>query len=534
MTTPGSTDKKLQKPGFQSRLTGRPGGTGLRPKAYEADISGAQHGETVPPAGGLVKALASIADRAAAEGVSITQLPVNRLAPHPHNDPERSAPQPDSPQWKVLLKSVQEQGVQIPCLVVTRAAFVEAHPNLASALTADSEYVIIYGHRRCAAAAQASVELVPAIIDDSILVGSGDLDRMTMENWGREDLNPIALARQFATYSAELGLAQRSIGERLGVDQATVSRHMRLLFLVPEAQEAVRARELSMNVAVEIATDLPWGPPRSWQKSVDPEQNTEERAETQRKVLALVSEQGMTPTRAVSRIVAESSARATAAAAGIKVIADPAEHFGPDPQTHRIADPALAEADTLVAAIDPDTGNLAYYSVVAPDREAGEAAEGADDSAGGKAHGNPRRSNGEAKVRAESQRLRRLAVAKVASRGAGRDKLGSWLIEQFRFRIRATDNSRAWKLAFDWATANDGLDAPTVEAWQAELEHGVDPKARNRAVWAVSLAAAELRASDKGHAWDAGERAYLTLLADEGYTPTEWESAQLHATGSAE
>ncbi|WP_188831151.1 ParB/RepB/Spo0J family partition protein [Nocardia camponoti] len=361
---------------------------------------------------------------------------------------------------------------------------------------------------------------------------------MTMENWGREDLNPIALAHQFATYSTELGLGQRSIGERLGVDQATVSRHMRLLFLVPEAQEAVRTKKLTMNVAVEVATDLPWGPARSWQKSVAPEQDTDERAETQRKVLALVTEHGMTPTRAVSRIVAEREARATAAAAGIEVIADPAERFDSDPEAHRIADPAEADTDALLAAIDPDTGNLAYYSTAVPERATGETSEATDGrtpAGNNDPKGNPQRSSGnDVKLRAEAQRLRRVAVAKVASRGVGRDKLGAWLIDQFRFRIRATDNSRAWKLAFDWATANDGLDAATVEAWQSELEQGVDLKARNRAVWAVSLAAAELRASDKAHVWDGGERAYLTLLADEGYTPTEWEAAQLRGIGSGE
>ena len=71
-----------------------------------------------------------------------------------------------------------------------------------------------------------------------IMADDGDLDAMVTENLGRQDLSDLAEADLFARYS-EIGLSQRAIAERLGIDQATVSRRLALLLLAPEVRRAV-------------------------------------------------------------------------------------------------------------------------------------------------------------------------------------------------------------------------------------------------------------------------------------------------------
>lgn len=98
--------------------------------------------------------------------------------------------------------------------------------------------MIIYRHRAGRRQLRRGLAAIPAVIDDSVLVESGDVDAMTIENLGREDLTELQQAEMFACYS-EAGLGQRAIADRLGVHQTTVSRGLRLLLLTPEVWEAV-------------------------------------------------------------------------------------------------------------------------------------------------------------------------------------------------------------------------------------------------------------------------------------------------------
>lgn len=169
---------------------------------------------------------------AAGSAHRVLQLPVNEIAPHPFNAAERSQPQPDDPKWEELLASVRANGVRLPLLAVGREAFVAARPEAGSSIDPGYRYVLIYGHRRRVAALEADRQSVPVVVDDAILADDGDLDAMATENLGRQDLPDLAEAELFARYS-DIGLSQRAIAERLGVNQATVSRRLALLLLAP-------------------------------------------------------------------------------------------------------------------------------------------------------------------------------------------------------------------------------------------------------------------------------------------------------------
>ena len=529
------TGRKLRKSNID-RFNGRPGGTGLDQNPLHRDLSGDgesfTNGSTSAPTG-LAGAIETIATLAATQGLAVADLRVAHLAPHPMNNPERSLPQPGNPKWEELVESVRENGVRLPGLAVTKEAFVKARPGFVDRFNEATTHIMVYAHRRRAAALEAGQLTMPMIVDDSVLDGGGDLDAMTWENWGREDLDPIALAHQFAIYSEDLGLGQRGIATRLGISQPTVQRHLALMLLVDEAHDMLRKQRLPLVAAADLASKLPFGPRRRWQdqKRNDPGQDTPERAEEQRAALALIAA-GSTAELAISRVIAERRALATAASLDIEIV-DPAKRFGADAERHRLSALPDNHAEiSVVAAVDAYTGGLAYYTAEAPPLPAEPAAQNSADISisrpGDDTH------NDDVKHRAEAQKARRRVAAQLAVRGTSRDRLGIWLTTQFRWRIRASDNPRAWALAHKWLGDAALAEAATVTAWQEAIQAETDPKIAQRAIWAVSVAASELRASEKGRSWDGGDVAYLEILREsEGFTPTEWEAQQVRSLQAA-
>ncbi|MGW6728780.1 ParB/RepB/Spo0J family partition protein [Nocardia sp. NPDC055029] len=535
--------KRLRKSNID-RFNGRPGGTGLdQQNQLHHSLSGNGHGpedaapNTTPPSD-LTGAFESIATLAAAQGLAVVRISVAGLAPHPMNNPERSLPQPGNTKWDDLVESVKENGVRLPGLAVTKDAFIAARPRFADKFDDSVTHVAVYGHRRRAASLEAAQPTMPMIIDNSILENGGDLDAMTWENWGREDLDPVALAQQFALYSEEFGLGQRGIATRLGISQPTVSRHLALMLLVDEAHAMLRKKRLSLVAAADLSSKLPFGPRRRWQDAKadvapDPDQDTPERAADQRAALVLI-ESGSTVELAASRVVAERRARATAASLGIEIV-DPAEKFGDSSEQHRL--PALPEdrsAASIVAAVDPYTASLAFYAEeIAPPPNGPSPVEPAsapstrEPRTGGE---EDNKNSNDEKGRAEAQKIRRRVAAQLAVKGASRERLGAWLTAQFRWRVRASDNPRAWSMAFRWLTDASAVTAESVDSWQKAVEAEVEPKVSQRAIWAVAMAASELRASDRNHRWDGGDVAYLEVLREsEGFTPTEWEAQQVRS-----
>lgn len=327
-----------------SRLQGLAGGT-ESPTTAEID------GNVGGIVGGLVAAVEAAGHRS-------RELSVDSLFPHPFNDPRRSEPAPGDYKWEELLRSVKAQGVQLPGSAVTRAAFVAARPGVA--IPEDMTHVLIFGHRRRIAAKTAGRPTMPVVVDDSILENGGDLDVMAMENLGREDLKPLAEAELFARFSEEFGLNQSAIADRLGVDQATVSRRLALLLVTPEVTEALDSNHITASAAAALAGALPWGPHRRWQKSKSDDQDSEQRRVEQNAALKLILDTAATPTRAAERIIAERSARDEAQRRGIQIVDDIGSLLGPQYLDRLIDDPDTVEA--AVATIDPSTGALLYYS----------------------------------------------------------------------------------------------------------------------------------------------------------------------------
>ena len=466
--------------------------------------------------GGITAGLASIA---AADGHRFVEAPTAAIVPHPYNDPIRSAPQPDSARWTELANSVRAAGVQVPILLVSRSAFVAARPALEAADRARAKYVIIYGHRRRAAAVAAGLETIPAVIDDAVLADGGDLDAMTIENLGREDLTELQQAEMFARYS-EAGLGQRAIADKLGVNQSTVSRRLSLLLLAPEVLESVERGKIKSTEAAELAGKLPYGTPRPWQQETDTDQESAHRRTDQLAAYELVVS-GATPKRAAERVLAERRARQRAASEGVEIV-DPRARFGPDFQQYAITSLAAVDGD-VVASIDPLQGGLVYYpAAAAPARDTSPSPQPQPAA------------DGSSKLRTAALNSRRAACPRLVAAAPPREKLLPLLAGQYASGLTALAASPAgWSLAFEFSRAAGLATAehPDVASYRAAATTQIELKRHLEIAWACAVAGYELHAADKGReSWNHIDSTYVQLLQDRAnYSPTPWERERIES-----
>lgn len=501
--------------------------------------------------GGVVGGLAAAQ---AVAGHRVRQVDPKDLIPHPFNDPKRSEENAGE-KWPVLLQSVQAQGVRLPALVVTRHAFLAARPNLADTLP-EGTYVVIYGHRRAAAARAAGLTSMPAAVDDEVMKNNGDLDLMALENIGREDLDPMAEARMFARYSEEVGLTQEKIADRLGFNQTTVSRRLALLLLGEEAVAAVESGQLSATAAAALAGTLPYGPVRAWQKAGRTgEQNSEERRQDQALALARILNGNESASRAAERVRDERTSRRRAAQLGIKVVSDAAVELG---GPVREVDADDADTSSVVGTIDPVTGSLLLWGTTTtaemaaddvdaeappaavPDVPAAEVATTEsnplpprkpkkESKAGEKVTDtatNPSRSDGapaevpgdrDAAQRADAAEARMAACASAVQQVPGKNDLVEILAAAIAHGID-TSSARVQAQADVWPPTGDGKAG------------GGSYGAHAAVAWRRVLAGYEVAAAAAGEHWGPAQATYVELLATRvrSYQPTAWERRVMH------
>jgi ParB family chromosome partitioning protein len=504
----------------------------------EPDHSPSPAADTVDE-NGLIAGMNAVA----ADGAHrVIDLPVAEIAAHPFNDSSRSTPQPGEPKWEELLNAVRVSGVRLPVLAVPRDAFLAARPSAEQQISADARYVLVYGHRRRAAALAAGRDTVPAVVDDSIMADDGDLDAMAAENLGREDLSDLAEADLFARY-ADINLSQRAIAERLGVDQATVSRRLALLLLAPEVRDSVAAGSLPSAEAAALAGKLPYGPHRRWQKGRDRDQNSAPRRAEQVAAQQLILSHHWSASRAAERIIAERDARAEAAALGIALTDDPRTELGEHYTDHRIGRDELSPGIQVVGAVNPNTGHLDLYARPRPDPAPEAAYEEHDapspipptppsrpdnghvgaagaSARGNDAHHDPGAGAVAAEIAAEqrraaasSQTLRRQACATLIGHQPSNGELLKLLVRQYLSGVAARSQTSAVKAL--------------LRDWDATVA-GTGEKARCTRAWHHAIAAAELHTASLTEGFDDDAVTHLDLLIERvGYRPTNWESQQI-------
>ena len=154
---------------------------------------------------------------------------------------ERITPNPGQPRkhfdeqkLQAMAATIREHGVLQPLVVRSRPG----------------GYELIIGERRWRAARQAGLREAPAVVLDAS--DRASVEMALVENVQRADLNPLELARAFRVLADDEGMTHEQVGQRVGLDRATISNHLRLLELSPALQQDLAMQVLSMGHAKAI------------------------------------------------------------------------------------------------------------------------------------------------------------------------------------------------------------------------------------------------------------------------------------------
>jgi ParB family chromosome partitioning protein len=147
--------------------------------------------------------------------------------------------------------SLLERGQVQPVTVVTRQAFLTAHPGQDDHLGA-ARYVVIDGNRRLGAARLAGLDDLRIDVNDALAASAADiLESALVANLHRENLTPLEEAEALATLMKVYG-SQRQVGRRVGKTSMWVSQRLALLNLTPELQDALRDGGINVEDARQV------------------------------------------------------------------------------------------------------------------------------------------------------------------------------------------------------------------------------------------------------------------------------------------
>ncbi|MDN5920168.1 MAG: ParB/RepB/Spo0J family partition protein [Pseudonocardia sp.] len=389
---------RSSKRGLQGEAAARIGRRSTAPAEDTGD--GASSGSTPATAaarGGILGAMAAAAEAPPADGERIRIVELGALAPHPDNIRDGMG------DVAGIGASIAERGVLQPLVVVSRAAFEAARPDVD--LGAGPEWVILAGHRRHAGAQVACVPTVPVVVRDELAGDDDAVISMLVENLQREDLTPIEQARAFGRLR-DRGWSERRISTDTGVSAGQVHKRLSLLRLPEPLVAALGAGELTVADTLRLL-ELP------------DDELTDAWRDAQRDTWRGV--RGVVEARLAAAQAREHAAQlhTQLGAAGVEVVDDLGAEFGADQWHHRLGDhftvpgvevPVVADSPVLpdgaVAHVSTHGGRarVTYYT---RDADARDRILGIGDGASA----GSTQSTGAAGLNEEDRRRRRDAAA---------------------------------------------------------------------------------------------------------------------------
>jgi ParB family chromosome partitioning protein len=157
--------------------------------------------------------------------IGITQIPIENIAPNPHQPRIRIDPS----ELAELAASIREHGIIQP-LIITESSQTD-------------RYTLVAGERRLVAARQAGLRQVPAIIREASEQQLVEL--ALVENVQRTDLNPLEAAEAYRQLSEDFGLSHEEIATRVGKSRTTITNTLRLLNLPESIQKSLVGGDIS-------------------------------------------------------------------------------------------------------------------------------------------------------------------------------------------------------------------------------------------------------------------------------------------------
>ncbi|WP_331720009.1 ParB/RepB/Spo0J family partition protein [Streptomyces sp. NBC_00147] len=183
-------------------------------------------------------------------------------APPASVSPDLVAENPDNPRREFdeeylnsLAQNMREVGQIQTATVMTRLAFLVAHPEHQDAVPADREYVVLDGHCRLRAARRAGIDLRITVDDSSAGTREDLLAAALSANHFRKDLTPIEEAEAIEALVEYHGSAAAVVAVLGGaVNDSWISTRRALLKLPEQIQERVAAKEVPIAIARKAGT----------------------------------------------------------------------------------------------------------------------------------------------------------------------------------------------------------------------------------------------------------------------------------------
>ncbi|MFB7453256.1 ParB/RepB/Spo0J family partition protein [Streptomyces sp. NPDC056194] len=178
-------------------------------------------------------------------------------APPASISPDAVAENPENPRQEFdeeyldsLARNMREVGQIQTATVMTRLAFLVAHPEHQDAVPPEREYVVIDGHCRLKAARMAGIDLRITVDDSSAGTREDLLAAALSANHFRKDLTPIEEAEAIEALVAFHGSAAAVVTVLGGaVNDSWISTRRALLKLPEPIQERVAAKEVPIAIA---------------------------------------------------------------------------------------------------------------------------------------------------------------------------------------------------------------------------------------------------------------------------------------------
>lgn len=189
---------------------------------------------------------------AEAGGARLRVIGVNEILPNRYQ-PRREM---DAAQLNALAESIKTSGLIQPIAVrplVTAGVVVGG--TGADAALADGfspKWELIAGERRWRAARLAGLTRIPAVIAE--IDDKEAAEWAVVENVQREDLNPIDRAWAFRNLMEHFGLSAAEVGQRVGMERATVTNFVRLTELEQPIQQLLSSGKLSAGHGKALLT----------------------------------------------------------------------------------------------------------------------------------------------------------------------------------------------------------------------------------------------------------------------------------------
>jgi len=458
-------------------------------------------------------------------GGGLLQVALSDIATHPDNRTHAGIGDVSE-----LADSIRALGVLEPILLVPAEDHLAQRPEHRASI-GDHAWVLVAGERRTTAAAQAGLEVIPAIVRAD-LTGAEGLSAMAAENMHRLGMHPLDEAALF-NLQAGLGFSQRQIAERTGCSQGHVSKRLALLRLPQPVQDALGTGDIDLTDAQALSRLDPAGQQVAWSR------HREDGAPLVAVAAAVAQEREAEEAEARLRMEVEGQ--------GLQVI-DAEALFGADAATYRLTTSAAIEQAAAAGQllVDVTGGERRDYraatTATAANAPTPPGGSGATSSSSGAAP-TPSRplssSVGESAERTEqterarARRARHEACVRACGGRPNAALLNAGLLQA---TLRRVDLRAHAVVELAGQFLHGGRDQGGAgDDWLFSLPTDADEATQRRAGWALLLAARELRARETHRAWDELDAQYLQdLTLVTGFRPTAWEQSRLDAAAAGE